>query len=142
MNRHFYHYNFISAKSFIVLLLVLVGSKGYSQLDGSIDTNFNVGNGFDFNVYDIELQNDGKILVGGGFTKYNFIEYNKIIRLETDGSIDASFDPGEGGNHNVKAIAVQSDGKIVVGGFFTQFDGTFANRIVRLNSDGSIDNTF
>jgi hypothetical protein len=58
--------------------------------DGSLDTSFNVGAGFDAAVYSIVLQADGKILVGGDFTSYNGITQNSITRLNADGSIDTS----------------------------------------------------
>jgi hypothetical protein len=52
------------------------------------------------------------------------------------------FGPGEGANNGVYSTVVQTDGKILVGGWFTSFNGTSCNRITRLNADGSIDATF
>lgn len=111
--------------------------------DGTIDTSFNVGSGFNnVNVPVLVIQTDGKILVGGLFTSYNGTTANRIIRLNTDGTVDSSFNSGTGFNSNVHAIKVQSDGKIIIGGGFTSYNGTTANRIIRLNSDGSVDSTF
>jgi len=110
--------------------------------DGSIDDTFNIGTGFNSDVVAITIQSDGKILVGGFFTSYNGTTSNRIIRLNSDGSIDNTFSIGTGFNDGVQVIQLQSDGKILVGGRFTSYNGTTINRIIRLNSDGSIDNTF
>jgi uncharacterized delta-60 repeat protein len=110
--------------------------------DGSIDNTFDIGDGFDGTVRTISIQSDGKILVGGGFATYNGTPSNYIIRLNSDGSIDNTFDIGEGFDNTVNTIQIQSDGKILIGGVFSSYDGIPANRIIRLNSDGSIDDTF
>ena len=110
--------------------------------DGSIDGTFVYGSGFDFPVYTIAIQSDNKILVGGNFSDYNGAGANGIIRLNTDGSVDGTFVYGSGFNASVNIIVIQSDNKILVGGVFTDYNGTGANRIIRLNSDGSVDGTF
>jgi uncharacterized delta-60 repeat protein len=110
--------------------------------DGSIDTSFSVGSGFSSTVITIAVQSDGKVLMGGQFVSYNGTSVNRIVRLNTDGSIDTSFSVGSGFNSTVITIAVQSDGKVLAGGFFTSYNGTSVNRIVRLNTDGSIDTSF
>jgi uncharacterized delta-60 repeat protein len=110
--------------------------------DGTIDGTFNIGNGFDNGVTSIQLQSDGKILVGGGFTTYNGITRNRIIRLNSDGTIDNTFNIGTGFDGDVNTIAIQSNGRITVGGWFSSYNGTSRNYIIRLNSNGSIDNTF
>jgi uncharacterized delta-60 repeat protein len=110
--------------------------------DGSLDTGFNSGAGFNGKVNSIVLQTDSKILVGGGFTTYNGTAKNRIIRLNSDGTIDDDFNPGTGFNNTVTIIALQSDGKILVGGSFSLFNGIARNNIARLNSDGSLDTGF
>jgi uncharacterized delta-60 repeat protein len=114
--------------------------------DGTLDTAFtaNIGTGADANVNVIAVQSDGKILLGGVFTTFNGTTVNKIVRLNSDGTLDTAFDTntGTGASDIVFTIAIQSDGKIVVGGAFTTFDGTTVNRIVRLNSDGTRDTAF
>ena len=110
--------------------------------DGSIDDTFVVGDGFNNPVLTIQIQSDGKILVGGDFTEYDGTPSKYIIRLNPDGSIDDTFVMGDGFNNPVLTIQIQSDGKILVGGNFTDYDGTSSNGIIRLNSDGSIDDTF
>jgi hypothetical protein len=73
---------------------------------------------------------------------YNNTSCGRIIRIDKHGAIDPSFDAGSGANNEVTTIAVQPDGKILVGGAFTQFDGVPRNRLVRLNPDGSLDTGF
>ena len=127
---------------------ILVGGSFGSSLirlntDGSVDESFVVGTGFDIgSVYTIGLQPDGKILVGGNFTSYSGVSSNYIIRLNTDGSIDSSFNIGTGFDNPVNAVTLQSDGKILVGGYFTSYSGVSYNEIIRLNTDGSIDTSF
>ncbi len=110
--------------------------------DGTKDETFNTGTGFDNRVITIKLQADGKILVGGDFTSYNGVTENRIVRLNSDGTIDATFDTGTGFQGNVYSIKLQADGKILVGGFFTSYKGLTENRIIRLNSDGTKDTSF
>lgn len=107
--------------------------------NGAIDTSFVIGNGFNGLLSDIVVQTDGKILVVGAFTSYNNIAYNRIIRLNSDGTIDYYFYVGSGFDSSVNNITLQSDGKIILNGNFTSYDGVLYNRIVRLNSDGTSD---
>lgn len=118
--------------------------------DGSADNTFNTGTGFngtlgDIGVHALALQTDGRVIVGGGFSSYNGTSINNIVRLNTDGSIDATFNVGTGfsGNNGiVYALALQADGKIIVGGKFGDYNGLQTTRIARLNSDGSFDSFF
>lgn len=110
--------------------------------DGTLDTGFEIGVGANDIVETISAQTDGKIIIGGSFTSYNDSTTNRIARLNTDGSLDDSFDSGLGANNRVQTINIQSDSKIIVGGNFTSFNGTTKRRIVRLNTDGSIDASF
>lgn len=126
-----------------------ISFKGVTQnriirfnIDGTKDLTFNSGSGFDNSVNSIIIQNDGKIIVGGSFTNYNGQAENRIIRLNSDGTKDSSFITGVGFNNNVKTIKIQNDGKIYLGGDFTSYDGIIQNRIVKLNPNGTRDNSF
>jgi uncharacterized delta-60 repeat protein len=111
--------------------------------DGSIDNTFIIGTGFNNSItYGIDLQSDGKIVLGGQFTTYQGVSASRIIRLNSDGSRDNTFSIGSGFNNEVNTIKIQSDGKILVGGSFSTYQGVSANQIIRLNSDGSRDNSF
>ncbi len=110
--------------------------------DGTLDTSFNPGTGANENIWSIQVQPDGKIVIGGAFTEYNGTLLNKIARLNADGTLDTSFTPGTGANAGVTSDALQSDGKIVISGNFTQYNGTSRNKIARLNTDGTLDTSF
>jgi uncharacterized delta-60 repeat protein len=110
--------------------------------DGTVDNTFNSGTGIDQIIWAINVQPDGKILVGGFFSQYNGVPYNCLIRLNSDGSVDNSFTIGTGFNNTIYDIKRQVDGKYIIFGSFTTFNGVTCNRIVRLNNNGSIDNTF
>lgn len=117
------------------------------NLDGTLDNSFNLNRGTAANgvARRAALQPDGKIVVTGSFTSYNNVIVNRIIRFNTDGTIDTSFTNNTGAGIPVNtfaAVAVQDDGKIVVTGNFTTFNGVSATRIVRLNSNGTIDSQF
>jgi uncharacterized delta-60 repeat protein len=110
--------------------------------DGSLDTSFNPGTGADATVNAIVVQADGKILIGGNFSTINGTTRASIARLNANGSLDTSFNPGAGALFWVNSIALQPDAKLVVGGPFTSYNGTSRKGIARLNSDGSLDATF
>lgn len=107
--------------------------------DGTPDGTFTIGTGFPSDVLSIALQSDGKIIVGGSFTSYNGFSQNYIFRLNSDGTRDTSFSIGTGFNATVRDVKVQSDGKILAVGDFTNFAGNVQNYIARLNSNGSRD---
>lgn len=110
--------------------------------DGTKDMDFNIGSGADGTVEVVVIQSDGKILLGGHFKNFNGQPFSGMVRLNADGSIDPSFNIRNGFDKNVYAIALQSDQKIIVGGSFLAFDGISQKKILRLNSDGSLDTTF
>jgi uncharacterized delta-60 repeat protein len=110
--------------------------------DGSVDMTFNFASGANGTVYAVAVQTDGKILIGGDFTTVNGTPRPRIARLNTDGSLDSTFDPGTGASESVRAIVRQFDGKILVGGLFTNINGSALNHIARLDKNGSVDLTF
>nr|WP_315191580.1 T9SS sorting signal type C domain-containing protein [uncultured Flavobacterium sp.] len=110
--------------------------------DGTIDASFNVGLGADAIVETVLLQSDGKIVVGGRFVTFNGNSYNHLVRLNVDGSIDAGFSIGTGFDKYVYTIAKQADDKLILGGTFSNYNGVSTKRIVRLNTDGSLDVSF
>lgn len=116
-------------------------SYGIARLnpDGSIDTSFNTGTGIPWIVTSSALQPDGKIIVGGHFETFNGVSRNKIVRLNTNGSLDLTFNPGTGAYGNINNVSVQPDGKIIIVGDFTSFNGVARQGIARLNADGSLD---
>ena len=114
--------------------------------DGTLDTNFqtptfstrygNVGN-----LSDVILQPDGKILLGGYFDTVNTQNHKGIVRLNADGSLDATLQYGSFDSYIVSNVALQTDGKIIIVGQFNN-TGAFTRTIERLNADGTHDNSF
>ena len=124
------------------MLLLLVGSavavRGQTILD-SFDPNVNG------NVNAVIVQSDGKILIGGAFTSLSpnggaAVSRNNIARLNADGTLDLTFNPNA--NSNVNAIAVQTDGKILVGGEFTSVSGQTRRYIARLDASTGLADSF
>ncbi len=111
-------------------------------IPGELDTSFDPGDGADNTINCIAVQSDGKILIAGEFTTYNGTPRNRIARLNADGTLDESFNPGTGANNIIYSMTVQSDGKILIGGNFTYYNDTKRIRIARLNTDGTLDTTF
>ena len=110
--------------------------------NGTNDATFNPGSGANSPVYATAVQPDGKIVIGGNFTVYNGVTVNRIVRVNVDGSVDQTFATGSAMNNAVESLALQADGKVLVGGGFTTFNGATVNRLVRLNTDGTLDTTF
>ena len=109
---------------------------------GAIDTSFNIGTGPNLPVYALALQPDKKLIIAGEFTTFNNILRKNLARLLDNGTIDTTFDVGTGCNDQLRAIALQDDGRLLIGGFFTTFNGVNCNRIARLNVDGTLDTFF
>jgi len=111
------------------------------NIDGSIDSTYNIGTGALSNIWTITLQNDNKILIGGEFGSYNGISRNRIARINDDGTLDTSFTVGTGANSTVMSIYVQSDNKVYIGGNFTTYNNVSRTRFARLNTDGTLDSS-
>ncbi len=124
---------------------------------GVLDTSFNVVLGGSFGpnsagVTAIAVQPNGQILIGGNFISVQGtgaaapVTRNHIARLNSDGSLDLSFNPNA--NAQIAAFALTPDGHIVIGGAFTslQPNGATAalplNHVALLNSDGTTNAVF
>jgi uncharacterized delta-60 repeat protein len=108
----------------------------------SDDPFINIFSNFDNNILCTCVQSDDKILIGGAFDIYDNYRSIKIIRLNSDTTIDKTFNIGDGFDRNVHVIKQQSDDKILIGGEFIRYNGVTHSRIIRLNIDGSVDTTF
>jgi uncharacterized delta-60 repeat protein len=112
--------------------------------DGSVESTatFNPGTGVTGSISAMALQPDGKIVIAGFFTAVNGQPRSHIARLHSDGSLEstATFNPGTGvSGTGVFTLALQSDGKILLGGLFNSVDGNARSNIARLNSNGSVE---
>jgi uncharacterized delta-60 repeat protein/uncharacterized repeat protein (TIGR01451 family) len=115
----------------------------YARLneDGTLDTAY-LTTGLNGAVYAIAVQSDGKVIIAGDFTQVNKVTRNHIARLNVDGSLDLSFEPGTGANDSVRCLAVELDGRVLIGGMFTNVAGTALNHVARLTSHGAVDVAF
>jgi len=78
-----------------------------------------------------------KIIIGGDFTAYNGVGRNHIARLNWNGSLDPSFDPGAGANGPVHTILYNSqDQRALIGGAFTTYNGVNRSRIAKIMMEG------
>lgn len=107
-----------------------------------LDNLFLSGSGFNGIVYAVELQQDGKIVIGGAFTTYNGQTANRLIRLNPNGTIDSLFQLGTGFSSTVRDLKLDAQNRIIVVGNFTSVNGVSRSRIVRLNTNGSVDTSF
>jgi uncharacterized delta-60 repeat protein len=109
---------------------------------GTLDTTFISGAGLNGVAYDMKIQPDGKIVAAGAFTTYSGSTNSGIVRINTNGTKDTTFNVGLGSIGNIYQLALQSDGKIIAVGAFTAYSGSSNARIVRINTDGTKDTTF
>lgn len=126
-----------------------VGTAALSYLvrfksHGQVDTGFALsGTGLDGAVRTIVVQPDGKIMIGGDFTSYNGTPRPYVARLNSDGSLDATFSQtGAGLDGPVYSLVRLGSGQYALGGAFANYDVTFTGQLCRLNSNGSLDGSF
>ena len=119
------------------------------NLDGSLNTSFDAGTSFNnigtanFAAKNVVEDSSGNFYVLGSFVSYKGTTANNIIKLFPDGSVDTSFNTGTGfGAVAVNCMAIDSAGKLYVGGAFTTYQGATNNRIIKLNTDGTKDTSF
>lgn len=110
--------------------------------DGSRDTSFNVGGGLDSWGRHITITPNGQILLSGWFTQYNGRSFNRVARINADGSPDTSFNPFFGDRTAIYCTVQLPDGKIIATGHSLNTEGLFLREMARLNSDGTRDEAF
>ena len=106
---------------------------------GTLDTTFAPTSGCDSFVWTVAVQGNGTILAGGRFNNVNGEARSKIARFTPNGVLDSAFDPtagsGAGASDEIRALKLQSDGKIVVAGKFTTFSGQSRYGLARLHGE-------
>ncbi len=111
--------------------------------NGSLDISYNSATLESSDVTKFVLMPNGQVLVGGAFRIINNITVNYIARLNADGTVDTSFNPGgTGASSTVSGFDVLPDGKIIIGGTFFFYNGVSRRKNARLNSDGTLDTTY
>lgn len=128
------------------LLLGLAAATSLLQAQDvpNVDSVFGRGEGVNGAVYAIAIQTDGKILIGGEFAAVNGVPRQNLARLNADGSLDTEFvkQYAFGANGPVYAIAVQTDGSIIVGGNFSNVGNAERTDLARLDATGAADPEF
>ena len=141
--------NHLATAFVLIAAIASIPSLASAAADGALDTTFGTGGKVTTTIGGgdqgkaIAIQSNGKILVVGDDSN-DF----KVVRYNTDGSLDTSFDSDgkvttdiNGGFDDGQSVAIQSDGKIVVAGMGrVGLNENFA--VVRYNTDGSLDTTF
>ena len=113
--------------------------------DGSLDTTFNIGIGFYATVRGLKVMPDLRILAVGDFILFDTTNCRYMARLNSDGTYDTTFvaDPGLAGTlANGRSVDIQPDGQILIAGSFSHHNNAPANDLIRLNTDGSRDQSF
>ena len=119
------------------------GGVALLTTNGAVDTTFTPASAFNGRVRDVEDVGNGSVYVAGEFTLFGSNAVGHLVRLDALGQIDGSFaTTNSGANGTVHVVKRLPDGKVLVGGEFTVFNNTPANRIVRLDTNGAIDTTF
>jgi uncharacterized delta-60 repeat protein len=106
---------------------------GRLNANGTLDTNFLANANVSLSpylVYSLALQADGKVLLGGDFAALNGQPRKSLGRLNPNGTLDDSFNPGADGP--VSALALQTDGSLLAGGSFANLDGQPRSQLGRL----------
>lgn len=98
-------------------------------------------------IYNITPQPDGKLVIGGMFDEYDGHSRSCLARIDANGALDPDFHVGAGVRSGstvgaVWSIARQDDGKLLLSGLFTTYDGVARKNLARVNADGSLDATF
>ncbi len=117
------------------------------NVDGSIDTTFNTGTGFDNEVWSIAAAPDGSgdIYASGNFTTYDGASSVRIVRINSDGTRDTGFNVGTGITASVARDVIPLDdgsNDVYVVGAFANYNGMAYDNLIRLNDDGTHDGSF
>ncbi|MGY3087210.1 putative delta-60 repeat protein [Hymenobacter sp. UYAg731] len=110
--------------------------------DGSIDASFQNGSGPNSKPISLTLLASGGILAAGSFTDYNGPLDRALMQLTSTGALDTSFQPLIQLPGVISSIVRQADGKLLVGGGFSEINGQTVRRLARINPNGSLDATF
>jgi len=93
-------------------------------------------------IYAFALQSDGKIVIGGRFSNVNGVSRHNIARLNDDGSLDTSFDPGTGTDGDIQNLTLDAAGRVLIVGRFSTINGVARRAAARLLANGSLDTNF
>ncbi len=112
--------------------------------NGSVDNSFITGTGPDDDVRVLLLLSSGNFLIGGSFKEYDGQAINRYARLNIDGSLDKDFNAGSISGNSFRSSAISTfkelpDGKIIIGGYFTNYYGAVTSGLIQIKADGTFD---
>src|SRR5207245_2765893 len=132
---------------------ILVDGPGFSAIggvatgplarfnpEGTLDSGFALSRDYSA-AFAVAPMTNGQILVNATLASFAG-DSETLVRISADGTLDNSFNTGSGADANIRAITVQPDGKVLVGGLFSTFNRSPYSGLVRLNTNGSIDHDF
>ncbi|SVC01844.1 uncharacterized protein METZ01_LOCUS254698, partial [marine metagenome] len=127
--------NLLLAGEFTVINGIL--RKGIAKLSdkGELDNEFNVEEGTNGLIKDIFPMSDGSMIVVGDFTKVGGTVRNRIAKINSDGYLNDSFDPGSGFDGGVHSIVPLSDGTLLIVGRFQNYKGKTRRGLVVVDSN-------
>ena len=136
-------------KDTIITDSVIVNNIARIKPDGSLDKTYNfnlpankANDNFNGYIHDAYMQADGKIIVAGAFSSYNGESANRIARINPDGTLDKTFITGAGPNDLVTSIQPYPNGRILISGSFSTFNGKAIAKAAILNQNGSVEESF
>ncbi len=151
INRIYGKPNFMETRDSVILDSTEIRSVALLNLDGTLDTTFRFSNGKALAgangptsaYYHSSGSLKGKIVVFGSFSSFDGKANGNIVRLNEDGTIDETFNIGSGANYRIRNVTYnEKTGKYLITGNFRTFNGFLSPRMVMLNANGSIDETF
>lgn len=110
--------------------------------DGTLDASFQTGSGANKVLNSFTRLANGGVLTAGNFTNYNGALDRSVVQLTSTGTLDATFSPVLQVPGSVSSLVRQADGKLVIGGDFSELNGQPIRRLARLNADGTLDAGF
>jgi uncharacterized delta-60 repeat protein len=121
-----------------------VSSPGIVRIhpDGSRDRSFDVGAGLNTWGRFVRVLPNSQIIASGWFSSYNNRSFNRLVRINSDGSFDPTLNAFYGDKTSVYSVYQQPDGKLITSGHSLNDQKLFSREIVRLNPDGSVDPTW
>jgi uncharacterized delta-60 repeat protein len=131
--------SFLVYDGFVRLNSKWTGALVKFKADGTLDLTFHFSTDY-ANVSAVTPLLNGQLLVAALHQEKSGRTYYRILRLQASGAIDTTFNAGAGANDVVRGISVQpKDGKVLVGGYFSTFNGTATPYLVRLAPNGPLD---
>jgi uncharacterized delta-60 repeat protein len=109
---------------------------------GAVDTSFVPVEGPDGTVYSLAIETNNEIIIGGAFQNYNLLSSPGVALITTSGALDTTFPVGSGADGNVYSVVLETNGDVLVGGQFRNFNTSRRVGLARLLPNGWIDTSF